>query len=202
MADEHENPGNETEISGTRTAGPAFPIQVICGLLELTPRRLQQLVAEGWIERPERGMYSLRASVRGYIRYLRQLGQESKRGTEGARLSAAQATKVEMENWRRMGELQVTQQVDETQQGLVVMMKSAHESLPGRLSSELAAITEPSRIYKRLQEELRGVQAQCADYLAKRADTLEAMPAPGEDDDAGDPHDAGEVGGTESGDAT
>ena len=48
-----------------------YSAHVIAELLEITPRRLQQLVAEGWIERPAHGRYYLIESVRGYIRYLK-----------------------------------------------------------------------------------------------------------------------------------
>lgn len=55
----------------TPSSGPAFPGRIIAGLLEITERRLQQLVAEGWIPRAACGQYSLRDSVRGYIRSLK-----------------------------------------------------------------------------------------------------------------------------------
>lgn len=181
--------------------GPAFPARIIGSLLDLTERRLQQLVAEGWIPRAVRGQYSLRDSVRGYIRYLKQHSRENTRGNETARLARAQATKVEMENYRRMGELAAWPQVDEMMRGLVVQMKSAHESLPGRLASELAAITEPPKVYQRLQTELRRIDHLLADHLEKCADSLGAMPQPGAPATAVDPHDADDVGGTEPDDA-
>lgn len=159
--------------------GPAFPARIIANLLELTERRLQQLVAEGWIPRAVRGQYSLRDSVRGYIRYLKQHQRENTRGNETSRLARAQAIKVEMENFRRMGELAVWSQVDELMRGLIVQMKSAHEGLPGRLASELAAITDPPAVYKRLQAELRRIDDLCADHLEKCAESLGAMPQPG-----------------------
>jgi hypothetical protein len=157
-----------------------FPVGTIAKLLMLDERRIQQLVKEGWIPKADRGRYHLITAVQGYVKYLREHGRESSRGTEHARLARAQANKVEMENYRRMGELQVTAQVEETMQGLVVMMKSSHEGLPGRLASELAGISEPPRVYIRLQTELRGILDQCADYLEKRATTLDAMPEPRE----------------------
>jgi phage terminase Nu1 subunit (DNA packaging protein) len=178
-----------------------FNVQTIAKLLMIDERRIQQLVKEGWIPRGERGRYTLVESVQGYIKYLKEHGRETQRGTEHARLARAQAMRVEMDNFRRMGELQTTAQVEETTQGLVVMMKSSHAALPGRLANELASITEPPRIYKRLQEELRAVDNQCADFLEKRAATLEAMPEPGEDAPPIHAPDADGLGGGESGDA-
>ena len=84
-----------------------YPVAVICKLLDLTPRRIRQLVDEGVIQRAERGQYELVPSVRGYIRYLRDralaadggLADESARANR-ARLIKAQAEAQEMENAR------------------------------------------------------------------------------------------------------
>lgn len=48
-----------------------FPVRVIGKLLMLDERRIQQLVADGWIDREQRGRYSLIQAVQGYIRFLR-----------------------------------------------------------------------------------------------------------------------------------
>lgn len=199
-SDPHENESGGGPAGGPG-GGPAFPARIIASLLELTERRLQQLVAEGWIPRPQRGQYSLRDSVRGYIRYLKQHQRENTRGNETSRLARAQAVKVEMENFRRMGELAAWSQVDDVMRGLVVQMRSAHEGLPGRLSNELAGITDPPKVYQRLQAELRRVDHLCADYLDKCADTLGAMPQPGAASASVDSDDTSAVGGSESDDA-
>jgi phage terminase Nu1 subunit (DNA packaging protein) len=88
-------------------AAQTYPVAVICKLLDLTPRRIRQLVDEGVIQRAERGQYELVSSVRGYIRYLRDralvadggLVDESARANR-ARLIKAQAEAQEMENAR------------------------------------------------------------------------------------------------------
>lgn len=175
-----------------------FDVRVMAKLLMLDERRIQQLVAEGWIPRGDRGRYGLIETVQGYIKFLKQSQREHQRGSETSRLARAQAVKVEMENFRRMGELAVWPQVDDTMQGLIVMMKSAHEGMPGRLASELAGISEPPLVYQRLQTELRGVLNLCADYLEKRSETLGAMPEPGASAEALDTHHADEMGGHES----
>lgn len=179
-----------------------FPGASIAAVLLITERRLQQLCAEEWIPRgQQRGMYPLVQSIQGYIRYLKSRDRDAGRGSGHARLANAQANKVEMENLRRMGELQVTGQAEETMQGLIVRMKSALEGLPGRLASELAAISEPPRVYQRLQAEHREVLHQCVDYLEKRAASLEAMPDPRETPEAIDPGAADELGAEEPDDA-
>lgn len=178
-------------------AGPSFPAPIMANLLEITPRRLQQLVADGWIARPIHGKYSLVETVRGYIRFLKQSQRDNQRGGETARVARAQAVKLEMENFRRMGELGAWPQIIDVMSGLIVTMKSSHEGVPGRLASELAAISEPPVIYKRLQQELRRIDDLCADYLEQRAASLEGMPRPGEATEALSPDDSDQMGGSE-----
>lgn len=48
-----------------------LPVDVIARVLDLTPRRVQQLVDEGWIPKAKHGQYPLVPSVRGYLRYLK-----------------------------------------------------------------------------------------------------------------------------------
>lgn len=187
--------------AGAAPAHLSISPRIVASLLDLTERRLQQLVAQGWIPRPERGQYNLRESIRGYVKFLRHQSRDNTRGTETARLARAQAVKVEMENFRRMGELAVWGQIDDLLRGLVNEVRSAHEGFPGRLSSELAAITEPQQVYLRLQTELRRVDDFLADYLEKRAGDFASVPEPGTADEAERPDDAGDMGADESGDA-
>jgi phage terminase Nu1 subunit (DNA packaging protein) len=49
-----------------------YPLDTISKLLDLTPRRVQQLAKEGVIPRAEHGRYELVPAVRGYIRYLKE----------------------------------------------------------------------------------------------------------------------------------
>lgn len=178
-----------------------FPVEQLAALLMVTPRRLQQLANDGWFDRPAHGRYHLVKTVQGYVRYLKDGTRDQNRGNEQARLARAQAIKVEMQNFERMGELNVRAQTEETEQGLVILIKSLHEGLPGRLASEFSGISDAGEIYKRLQTELRAVLNLCADYLEKRAATLETMPEPSFDHQAERPRDAGEVGEQEPDDA-
>lgn len=178
-------------------------VGAVAQLLGITDRRVQQLVKEGWIEEPAtHGKYSVVDAVQGYVRFLKSDKRDNTRGAETSRLASAQADRVEMENLRRMGELQTTAQVMDTCHGLVVMMKSGHSGLPGRLASEFAAITEPTRIHRRLQDELRAVESICADFLEQRASTLESMPDPRRLPAAETSRNAEPMGGSEPGDAS
>ena len=92
-------------------AAQTYPVAVISKLLDLTPRRIRQLVDEGVIQRAEKGRYELVPSVRGYIRYLRDRSigrdgeQSSDIASERARLTREQADKMAMENAKSRNEL-------------------------------------------------------------------------------------------------
>ena len=51
---------------------PLYPVDAIAKLLNISPRRIQQLVALEVIPRGERGRYDLLRCVRGYVMYLQQ----------------------------------------------------------------------------------------------------------------------------------
>jgi phage terminase Nu1 subunit (DNA packaging protein) len=82
-------------------------LNFIAKLMDLDPRRVQQLVKEGIIPKPEtRGQYSIECNIR-YIRHLRAArdGETGDLLTEKTRLTRAQAEKAEIEAARLKGEL-------------------------------------------------------------------------------------------------
>jgi hypothetical protein len=56
-----------------------FDVHLVAQLLDITPRRLQQLAASGWFEKPKHGRYYLVKTVQGYVAYLRQRAREAQR---------------------------------------------------------------------------------------------------------------------------
>lgn len=164
-----------------------FPAETIAQLLGLTTRRLQQLAAEGYIPRSERGMYPLVGAVQGYIRYLKEHGREANRSSEHQRLARAQAVKVEMENYRRAGEYVLREQVFELLTTLVADLVGALEGIPGRTANEFAASDDPAYIRQRQQDELRLVRSVLADTLEQFAQSLEDRVDHGEGDEAPPP---------------
>lgn len=150
-----------------------FPAETIAQLLGVTPRRLQQLAAEGFVPKSERGLYPLVGSVQGYIRYLKEHSREASRGTEHARLARAQAVKVEMENYRRAGEYILRADVHDMLTELATTLVGSLEGIPGRTANEYAGLTDAARIRERQQDELRNVRSVLADTLEKFAQSLE-----------------------------
>jgi hypothetical protein len=115
------------------------PIAVIAGLLDLTERRVQQLVRQGVIPRGERGRYDLVGAVRGYVRFLREQATRAQGGevdfsAERARLIKAKADLAEMEAALRRGELVPAQRVEQAWTAVLARLRARLLVLPDRLA--------------------------------------------------------------------
>ena len=92
-------------------AEPAtYPMATMAKLLDLSPRRIRQLVEEGVFPRHERGRYALVPVVRGYIHYLRERAVNAdvgpdELGKHRARKLKAEADQLEMRSGEMRGEL-------------------------------------------------------------------------------------------------
>jgi len=62
----------KARIRGSKPITSGVPVDVVASMCNLTPRRVQQLVAEGVLPRQHRGKYNLSACVSAYITYLQQ----------------------------------------------------------------------------------------------------------------------------------
>lgn len=94
-----------------------YPVDTIAKLLILTPRRVQQLTAEGVIPKAERGRYALAPAVQGYVKYLKERainadvsGDET--SDHKRRLMKARADIAEFEAQRLAGDLVPVDQVE------------------------------------------------------------------------------------------
>lgn len=127
-------------------AAQTYPVAVISKLLDLTPRRIRQLVDEGVIQRAEKGRYELVSSVRGYIRYLRDraigadaLPDEAARASR-ARLIKAQADAQEMENAKNREELIPRAVVGRAWAEMAMSFRSRSLSIPKKTAPQVVGV--------------------------------------------------------------
>lgn len=83
-------------------------VDTIAKLLDMTPRRVQQIANEGIIPKPKgRGQYEIVPCVVGYIRHIKGMlnGEAGDLASEKARLTRAQADKTEIEIAKLRGDL-------------------------------------------------------------------------------------------------
>ena len=167
-------------------AGPTYPAETIARLLDLTPRRVQQLVAEGVIPKDERGRYELVPVVRAYIRYLRERALSQDLGSDAlvqhrARLTKARADMAELEHAQMLGELVPAAQVEEAWAAVVAVMRTRLLALPTKVAPRVVALSHEAAI----QDALR---AEIADALAELSQArIDIEPIrPADNNDAGD----------------
>jgi len=137
-------------------ANATQPITVIARLLDLSERRVQQLVHDGVIPKAERGRYELVGAVRGYVRYLRDLVLKSETGgadyaSERARLVKARADLAEMEASRMRGALLAAPEVTAAWTEIVALMRARLLVLPDKLAPlihETTSIAEARGVLK------------------------------------------------------
>ena len=130
-------------------------LDTISKLLDLTPRRVQQLSKEGVIPKAERGRYELVPAVRGYISYLKErsinpgvISFDEVR----ARKTAAEAEMAELELLEKKEQLVPMTDIVDTWLDMVSACRSKMLSMPAKLAP-VVAVEENPAICKRLIEE-------------------------------------------------
>jgi hypothetical protein len=117
------------------------PLQTLCRLLGLGPRRIQLLVGEGAIPKPvERGQYDWIAAVRGYIAFLRDRAPPSDR----ARLILARAQLLEHRLAECQAELVEVATVDAAVARLKARLAATFAAMPARYAA-VACPEHPER---------------------------------------------------------
>ena len=151
-------------------ANPSVPVATLAKLFNLTERRVQQLVREGILPKPEKGRYDLIACVQAYIKYLQD--RATGRGdiepqdtyAERARLLKAQADKTELEVKAMNGELVATDQVELLWAGLVSSFRARMLALPVRCAHLLMSLKTYPEIEVCLREHVHEASNELARY--------------------------------------
>lgn len=140
---------------------PTYGVEIIARLLNLTPRRVQQLAKEGVIPKAARGKYSLAASVQGYVRYLQdQLdrpGSENKLelNAERARKTKAEADIAEMQAEKMRGELVDAEEMTELLDMVVQEVRSKLlNTVPARIAVRAKSEKAETKIKAIAKEEI------------------------------------------------
>src|SRR3954453_6727073 len=139
-------------IDDQTIATTSFPLDTISQLLDLTPRRVQQLSAEGVIPRAQRGRYELVPAVQGYIRFLRGHAQAREadpaaraRKAEAAeanlRLKAAQERLTRIKADKLASKLIAIEEVEAAWAEVIIAVRQAVLSIPTRMRFGLPHLT-------------------------------------------------------------
>lgn len=126
-------------------------VDTIARLLDMTPRRVQQLANEGIIPKPrDRGQYEIIPCVVGYIKHIKGMlnGEAGDLASEKTRLTKAQAEKTEIETARLKGELVSLADAERGWSALVGAFRAKMLTLPPRAS--LVVLNKKEREVERI----------------------------------------------------
>jgi len=136
--------------------------------LNITPRRIQQLVQEGALPREARGRYPLKASVAAYTRYqdnqIMRTGASGELGEERLLAARLERRRKELEFEEAQGRVITTEHHEEVLGRAFAIVRANIRSLPGALAPRLAGIDDPREIQRilvpALDDALRSIVAE------------------------------------------
>lgn len=124
-----------------KAEGPnVITLEVAAALIKVTPRRVQQLVKEGWIKKSGRGGYPLLSVVHGYVDFLQDEARRSAKSASASRVTDARTKEIELRILERSRTLVTEAKTealtlwDELHGGLVADLLS----VPARVTSDIA----------------------------------------------------------------
>lgn len=152
-----------------------YPVGVIAKLLNVSDRRVQQMVKEGIIPKAQRGKYDLIACVQGYVKYLQDLafGKDmvpTDVHTTRARLQTAQADIAEMEVAQLKERLLDAGKVAGWWAKIIGNAKQNLLAIPSKVAPELLVCKTAAQIKAKLQAMIHEALAGLSEY-DPRADT-------------------------------
>jgi phage terminase Nu1 subunit (DNA packaging protein) len=156
-------------------AAATYPLETICKLLDLTPRRVQQLSKEGVIPKAERGRYELVPAVQGYIRYLRDRAVNSDTGgdtylADRSRLMRINADMAELDLQVKRGELMPVADVTSGLDRAFTVFRARTLAVPSKLSPQIVGVGNIHEIQSVLESEVTELLDELHRFAAGIAD--------------------------------
>ncbi len=163
-------------------------VTTLANTFNLTPRRIQQMVAEGTIPKADKGKYNLQECSHGYITSLQNREAESENeahdaAVERARLLKAQADKTELEVQIMRGEMVPATEFEFALSSIVSAFRAHILALPIRLAHRIMNL----KTYHEIEGCLRENFCEALDGMSRDDPKRHS---------SGDSYESDEVGGT------
>jgi hypothetical protein len=113
-----------------------IPAGTAAKLIKITMRRLQQLVAEGWIKKTPGGQYTVVGTVHGYVDYLKDESRRRMRSTAQAELHSERAKILRLKRERLAGKLMLVAEHEAIIEESSGVYLTALSGLPAKISSD------------------------------------------------------------------
>jgi hypothetical protein len=111
-------------------------VETAAALIKVTPRRLQQLTAQGWIKKESRGQYTVVAVVHGYLAFRDDEERNAAKTAADSRVRDARAREMELRIAREEKELIPTVEALTFLQAVVGMLISRLIGLPAQITRD------------------------------------------------------------------
>lgn len=151
MADEEKD---EAKSDPSESLNKELTVSELSILLNLTPRRIQQLAGEGVIPRADRGKYKLIPAVQGYIAFLQEAANDSSLSLteERTNLTRSLSAKAAIDVAKAKGELIDAKAARELWERAVSACRSRLLSFPSRLAQTIGIKKYAPQIRKKGEE--------------------------------------------------
>ena len=165
--------------------GQGATVKQLGELLELTPRRVQQLATEGVFPKIDRGRYPLVECVRAYIQYWQERaeGRFTENELDQTRLQREQleVRKRAVQVAKAEGSVVTLEDHEEVIVKLLSSVRSVLLALPGSWGSRIIGIKDPVEgleVMKRCADEIvEAVAYMSIDFEIEEPEELEEIPA-------------------------
>lgn len=124
---------------------PTITLETAAKLLRLTPRRLQQLTAEGWIKKTGRGQYTVVGVVQGYLDFRDDVDARAAKSASQSRVQDARAREIEQRTALKDRSLIPIDEALDAIASVVGTLRTELSGLPARLSREIGMRTTIER---------------------------------------------------------
>lgn len=155
-------------------------------ILNLSPRRIQQLTKEGALVRVAHGKYDLPSSIQAYIEYLNDTPEEELDKTrEEALWTRARRKKAELELQIMRGEVHRSEDVEAVMNDMLASFRAQMLVIPGKVAPQLVAMTDAEVIKNTVKSYIYEALQELSDYdpdvfYAKSKDKLSISDTDGE----------------------
>jgi len=161
--------GGEIEVRNEETAQNEmhFSAKQLSDLLNITPRRIQQLAEEGIVVKSARGKYKVLESVRGFIRYLQDKNGDNDEidyNREHALLERAKRLKAELQLNVMKGELHRSKDVELVMNDMIAAFRVRILAIPTKLAPQLEGMKELTQIRDLLTREMIEALTELSQY--------------------------------------
>lgn len=156
----------------TDTEGLIVNTKVLASILDVSDRRVRQLVEEGVVDKVKTGTYELVPTIRKYILYLKikndnsadETTNENTYMTEKTLHEKAKRQISELELAQMQGKLHDSQDVEREMTKMLAAFRARMLSIPSKLAPRMIAQNEISIIEDALQNEVYSALQELADY--------------------------------------